>query len=98
MIFIHHVLTLLADTSVSPASLPRPGADNDAISTVLSIVFAFIGAVALVIITVSGLRYITSAGDPQKAAGAKNGIIYALVGLVVAISAEAIVGFVVGKL
>jgi hypothetical protein len=83
---------------VTPGNLPTAGADSTALQTVLSIVFAIIGALAVLMITVSGLRYILSSGDPQKTAQARNGIIYSLVGLAVAIMAEAIVYFVVGKL
>jgi hypothetical protein len=49
-------------------------------------------------ITISGLRYVLSAGDPQKITQARNSIIYSLVGLAVAIAAEAIVHLVLGKL
>jgi tellurite resistance protein TehA-like permease len=68
--------------------------NGSTIPTVLGIVWAIAGALALLMVTVSGLRYIISAGDPQKAAKAKNGIVYSLVGLVIAISAEAIVAYV----
>jgi hypothetical protein len=85
-------------TPVSAGSLPQPHADQPELDTILSIVFGIIGALALLMITISGLRYITSAGSPEKTAKAKNGIIYALVGLVIAITAEALVNFVVDKL
>lgn len=84
-------------TDISGGSLPKVGVDGNPnpIPIVLSIAFGIAGALALLIITVSGLRYITSAGNPEKVSKAKNGIIYAVVGLVIAISAEAIVAFVV---
>ena len=85
-------------TGISGVDLPHVAADSASIQTILGIVFGIIGALALLMITVSGLRYITSAGDPEKTARAKNGIIYALVGLAVAISAESIVYFVVNRL
>lgn len=83
---------------ICQGDLPTAPADTGALQSVLAIVFGIVGAAALLIIVVSGLRYITSAGDPQKTAKAKNGIIYALVGLIIAITAEAIVAFVVNKL
>ena len=78
--------------------LPTPAANSDTLHTVLNIVFGTIGALSLLMITVSGLRYVLSAGDPQKTAQARNGIIYSLVGLTIAITAEAIVHFVIGRL
>jgi hypothetical protein len=85
-------------TGISAGNLPNPSANQSELTTILSIVFGIIGAFALLIITISGMRYITSGGNPEKTAKAKNGIIYSLVGLVVAISAEAIVTFVVKRL
>lgn len=85
-------------STINAGNLPEPSANRDEITTVLSIALGIIGAFALLIITVSGLRYITSGGNPEKTAKAKSGIVYSLVGLVVAISAEAIVTFVVKRL
>jgi hypothetical protein len=85
-------------TPINVGNLPQVPADATSIQTILGIVFGILGALALLMVTVSGLRYILSAGDPQKTAQAKNGIIYALVGVAVAISAEAIVFFVVNRL
>lgn len=92
------LLHLLAITSIKSGELPRGDAGTLAIKLILYTAFAVIGALALLIITVSGLRYILSGGDPQKTAKAKNGIVYSLVGLVIALSAVAIVSFVVKKL
>lgn len=78
--------------------LPQVNADSASLQTILGIVYGIIGALALLFIVVSGFRYIISDGDPQKTAQAKQGIIYALIGLVVAISAQAITYFVVGKI
>jgi hypothetical protein len=85
-------------TAISPGGLPTPEADSAMIKSVLKVVFAIIGALSLLMITVSGLNYITSAGEPDKASRAKNGIIFALIGLAIALAAEALVTFVVGNL
>lgn len=89
-------LTIASD--VSAGSLPQPQANQGEVSAILGIAFGIIGALALLMVTVSGLRYITSAGNPEKTAKAKSGIVYALVGLAIAISAEAIVAFGVSNL
>lgn len=74
---------------------PLPNADvSQTLPTILGIVFGIVGALAVLYVTLSGFRYITSAGDPQKIAKAKNGILYALIGVVVAVLAEAIVVYV----
>jgi len=83
---------------IDTSTLPNACASTNELQAILKIVFGVVGALALLMITVSGFRYITSAGDPQQATQAKNGLIYSLVGLAVALTAEAIVAFVVGNL
>ena len=95
---VHVLFTIHAETAISPGALPHASAGKNALDGVLEIVFGIAGALALLMITISGLRYITSAGDPQKASNARNGVIYALVGLVLAIAAEAIVVFAVNNI
>jgi hypothetical protein len=89
---------LFAETPISKGNLPVVNADSGTVSTVLGIVFGIAGGLALLMITVSGLRYILAAGDPEKISKAKNGIVYALVGLAIAIAAESIVYFVGSQL
>jgi lysylphosphatidylglycerol synthetase-like protein (DUF2156 family) len=67
-------------------------------STVGSIVnwllFA-IGAIAVIMIVWGGIKYATSAGDSNKVTAAKNTILYAVIGLAVAVLAFFVVNFVV---
>jgi len=65
----------------------------------VSLIMAVIsGVVAVIIILLSGFRYITSAGDAQKAASARSAIVGAVVGLVVIAASESIIVFVVSKI
>ena len=80
-------------TEIRAGGLPKPEANSKAIKTILVIVNGLAGAIALLVIVISGLHYITSGGDPQNAAKAKNGIIYALLGVAVVLAAQAIVAF-----
>lgn len=88
----------LAYTKIDEGQLPHVSAGREALGNIIQVVFGVIGALALLMITISGFRYITSAGDPQKASNAKNGIIYSLVGLIIALTAEALVAFVVNRI
>lgn len=57
--------------------------------------FTFIiGAVAVLMLIIGGFRYVTSNGDAQQVTSAKNTILYAVVGIVLAVMANAIVNFV----
>jgi hypothetical protein len=87
-----------AVSEIKPGDLPQAHANTDTINAVKDIVIGIVGALALLMIVVSGLRYIVSGGDPQKVSKAKDGIIFALIGLIFAIIADALVSFVVKRL
>lgn len=77
-------------------NIPRPPIGEPNIENGLNKVFFWAGIVAVVVIVLAGLKYVTSAGDPGKVATAKNAILYALVGLILVILSFTIVNFVVG--
>lgn len=57
-----------------------------------------IGALAVLMIIIGGMRYITSNGDQAQVTSAKNTILYSVIGLIVAIMAYAIVHFVIANI
>jgi hypothetical protein len=57
-----------------------------------------VGAVAVIMLIVGGLLYVTSNGDSKRVEGAKNTILYAIVGIVVAVLAFAAVNFIISHL
>ena len=64
------------------------------LQAIVNVVLGVIGFVAVVYIVIGGVQYATSAGDTGKITKAKNTIMYAVIGLVVALLAFAIVNFV----
>jgi hypothetical protein len=82
----------------SDNGLPQTTAGSNQIQDVLKIAFAILAALAVLFIVVAGFRMVIAQGNPQEVGKAKGTIIYALVGLLVALLAEAIVSFVLGKL
>lgn len=87
----------LTPPDVSP--LPRTtNADSAFIQRALNVVFVIIGAVAVLMVVIGGIKFAGSQGDPQGVAKAKNTIIYAIVGLIVAILATVIVDLVFGRI
>lgn len=68
------------------------------LGSVISLLLFIAGSAAVLVIVVGGIRYITSDGDPGAASKAKNTIIFALVGLVIAIMSYSIVNFVIGRI
>lgn len=70
---------------------------NSIITTVINLFSLVVGVVAVIMIIIGGLKYITSGGDSGNITGAKNTILYAVIGLVVVALAQFIVKFVLGK-
>lgn len=66
--------------------------------TILNLITWATGIVSVIMIIIGGFRYVLSGGDSNGIQGAKNTIIYALVGLVVAIFGQVIISFVLSKL
>jgi hypothetical protein len=57
-----------------------------------------IGVVAVIMIMVGGLKFITSAGDANGISGARNTILYAIIGLIIVALAQLIVHFVLTRI
>ena len=70
---------------------------NNIITTTINIFSLVVGVVSVIMIIIGGLKYITSSGDSGNVTGAKNTILYAIIGLVVVVLAQVIVRFVLGK-
>jgi len=62
-----------------------------------SVLLFIVGAIAVIMIVIGGLRYVISGGDASQVQAAKNTILYALVGIIVAILAYAAVNFVINS-
>ena len=67
------------------------------IKIVINTILYIIGIISVIMIIIGGLRYTLSGGDSSSTKAAKDTILYAVIGLVVAIMAFAIVNFVVSK-
>jgi len=94
--------TNLTVTSGQSCDATNAGAgDNTNIDSILrlavNIFSAIVGFIAVIMIIVGGVKYITSGGDSGNISGAKNTIIFALVGLVIVALAQVIVHFVLQK-
>ncbi len=87
--------------SVDPGSEVCKAAGTDradsTIKTVINTVIYIIGIAAVIMIVIGGLRYVLSGGDSSGTKGAKDTILYAVIGLVIAILSFSIVNFVVGR-
>lgn len=84
-----------SDTSTLHNVVTTPG--NTLVQNVLNITYTWAGIICVIIIIVAGFYYVTSNGNAQTIAKAKNAILGAVIGLVVIILAFAITNFVIGR-
>lgn len=70
---------------------------NNTLNTIINVVIGIVGFVAVVMMILGGISFITSQGDSSKVTKARNTILYGVVGLVVALLAFAIVNFVLSN-
>lgn len=69
--------------------------DGGIFQTVTNVLLFIIGAVSVIMLIIGGIRYVVSGGDSGAVTSAKNTILYAIVGIVVALLAYALVNFVI---
>ena len=69
--------------------------DGGIFQTVTNVLLFIIGAIAVIMLIIGGIRYTTSNGDSNQVSAAKNTILYAIIGIIVAILAYAAVNFVI---
>lgn len=67
---------------------------NSTLQAVVTILSYVIGAASIIVIMISGFKYIISGGEQSKVANAKGSLLYAVVGLAVAASAQLLIHFV----
>ena len=84
--------------TVDPNAKPKK-AESDItklIKNAVNLLSWVIGIVSVLMIMFGGFKYVTSGGDSSGVASAKSTIIYAVIGLVVAVLAQILVRFVIG--
>jgi uncharacterized membrane protein len=67
------------------------------VGSIIGILSWIVGIAAVIVIILSALKYITSGGDSNKTGEAKKTLIYAIIGLLVAVLAQFIIYFTVNS-
>jgi hypothetical protein len=84
---------------IEEAKTTNPIYGKDGVLTnVLNALSIVVGVVAVIVIMISGINMTLSQGDPQKVAKARNQIIYAAVGVAIAVVTQSIVQLVLNRL
>jgi len=91
-------MTLAAKVSLNASQLNIPTTSgNQVLANGLNIAYFIAGIMAVIIIILAGFSFVTSGNDPGAVTKAKNAILYAVIGLVVILSAFVITQFVIGR-
>ncbi len=97
-----------AACTASPGAVASPGCEkgsdnpvagsNGIITKIIRLVQIAAVIMSTIMIILGGYTYVMSSGDPQKIKSAKDTILFALIGLAVAATAQGIISFVLNKL
>ena len=68
------------------------------ITTIINIALFIVGIASVIMIIYSGIRYTTSRGEGKAVESAKNTMLYAIMGLIIAIVAYALINFVISSI
>ena len=72
--------------------------DAGVFTNITNTALAIVGIISVIMLIWGGLRYVISGGDSKKVTDAKNTILYAIIGLIIAVLSYAIVNFVLNSL
>lgn len=72
--------------------------DTGVFKQVTNTILYIVGIIAVIMLIIGGIKYVISGGDSKKVTDAKNTVLYAIIGLVIAFLAYAIVNFVISAL
>ncbi|MBR6965264.1 hypothetical protein IKH83_03065 [Candidatus Saccharibacteria bacterium] len=83
---------------VGPNNGEGIGDVNAKVTDIINAVVGALGIVAVVVVIIGGVLYMTSSGDAGKVKKAKDTILYGIIGLVICALAYAIVNFVIDRI
>ena len=86
-----------ADSARGADQPERLDGDDGMFKQITDVLLFIIGAISVIMLIVGGIRYVVSGGDQGAVTAAKNTILYAIVGIIVAILAYAVVNFFVNQ-
>ena len=70
--------------------------DSSIVRRAINIMLFGVGVLSVVMLIFGGFRYVISGGKKESVTNAKNTILYAIIGLLVAVFAYAIINFILG--
>lgn len=90
-------LDIVGNTNTGCSNATAGASLNTLIKNIINVFSIVVGLVAVVMIIIGGFRYIVSGGESSSVSGAKNAILFAIVGLIIVVIAQLIVHFVISR-
>jgi len=91
-------MTILTKFALTAKDINIPAiSGSDVLHNALNVTYFVAGVIAVIVIILAGFSFVTSGNDPGAVTKAKNAILYAVIGLVVILSAFVITQFVIGR-
>jgi len=69
-----------------------------ALKTLLNLLSLIAGVASIIMLIISGFRFVASNGDAGGVKSARDGVLYVVIGVLVVVVAQAIVAFVINKI
>lgn len=92
-------MSVLTKFAIASTDINIPAISGDQVfHNALNITYFVAGVIAVLVIILAGFSLVTSGNNPANVTKAKNSILYAVIGLVVILSAFAITQYVIGGL
>jgi len=85
----------IAQCSVNLVGASDAPALTDQITLIINLLIGLIATAAVIMLIIGGFRYVFSQGEEKATKGAKDTILYAIIGIVVSILAFSITNFVI---
>jgi len=72
--------------------------DGGIVPLMINTLLTLVGVISVIMLIIGGIRYIISSGDQNAVTTAKNTILYAIIGLIIALLSYAAISFITGNL
>lgn len=91
----HAVASLLGKPG--DLGIPDQNAGDAELMAFINVIYLIAGGIAVIVLIIAGINYITSAGSAEKITKAKNTIVYTVVGIILITGAFVITNFVMSR-
>lgn len=83
---------------IDGADFPQVGCSKNPLPNILRVVFGIFTSLAVVYVALGAFKYTTSGGSPDAIKSAKNTIVYAVLGLILSLSAFVITSIIINAI